>query len=406
MPGKFPKFGELNSVEHSQDAESLEPNNLDGLDLIAINNNNATKPNVIKKIIGPFKGIVLKGKNDVTLVQSGGSVLDFIFGKSYVKHRIRIPEIHAHLPEPADYDNVEQTIASLYPEFIANSSDLNECPEVKPGTLVWCNFLDRENMSEPIYLGPVDKQAAATSPSPVSQAISNGLAKAGQLLGLSGGSATGDSPSGVQSSGQQIPSINSADYNIGANLEPGSPNKDVVDAALSYADGQGGLYNMQGSGVIETIYHKGQVVLAYTGSTYCSGTTFTIAMKVINKRNLFVNKTLQEVKKFQRVWYGGDAATVEKQQGPALEMMAIGGNVTHSEALPGDFAQIWRTNNSGHSVVFMGWVENDGKIIGLKYRSSQGKGAGSGVGNRTEYFSDSGKGAVIRERLYLSRIKV
>jgi hypothetical protein len=405
MTGKFPKFGELNSVEHSQDAESLEPDNLDGLDLISINNSKTTKPNVIKKIIGPFKGMVLKGVGDVTTVNSGGSLFDFVFGKNYVKHRIRIPEIHSHLPEPADYDNVEQTIASLYPEFIAVSTDSNECPEVKPGTVVWCNFLDRENMQEPVYLGPVDKQAAASS-----GGGGGGLLQAvASAIGLTAGSsATGDSPTGVQSAGQQIPSVNTTDYNIGVDLQPGSPNKDVVEAALSYPDGAGGQYNMQGSGVMETILHKGETVLAYTGSTYCSGATFTIAMKVINKRNLFANKTLKEVKSFQRMWYGAssDPALVEKQQGPALEMMGIGGNVTHAEALPGDFGQIWRTNNSGHSVVFMGWEEKDGKIIGFKYRSSQGKGVGSGVSNRKEFFSDSGKGSVIRERFYLSRIKV
>jgi hypothetical protein len=128
-------------------------------------------------------------------------------------------------------------------------------------------------------------------------------------------------------------------------------------------------------------------------------------MKVINKRNLFANKTLSEVKNFQRIWYGAQRDTLERQQGPALEYMGIGKNINQSEAIPGDFAQIWRTNNSGHSVVFLGWAEENGKIIGIKYRSSQGKGPGSGVGNRTERFSDAGKGGtVVRQRTYISRI--
>lgn len=191
-------------------------------------------------------------------------------------------------------------------------------------------------------------------------------------------------------------------------LEEGSINKDVYDAAFSYADGAGGQYNLAGNGVIETIYHKGQVVLKYTDSTYCNGTSFTIAMNVINKRNLFANKTLREVKTFQQIWYGTQQSTVERQQGPALEYMGIGKNISHSEALPGDFAQIWRTNNSGHSVIFLGWAEENGKIVGIKYRSSQGRGPGSGVGNRTEYFSDTGKpnGSVVRQRTYISRIIV
>ena len=392
---KFPKFGELNSAEHSQHAETLEPDNHDGIDLIAANNSNLTKPNVIKKMIGPFKGIVIRGVGDQTMIQSGDSLFSFVFGKTFAKHRIRIPELHAHIPEPETYDNVPPTLACLYPEFIADSSDTKN---VEPGTLVWCNFLDRENMQEPVYLGPVDNQAASSSPGGGVAGIVD------KVVGLLGVGATGDSLNGAQSSGQQIPSINSSEYNINPNLEADSLNQEVLNAAHSYPDRAGGQYDMQGSGVIETVTHKGQTVLKYTGSTYCSGTTFTILMKVINKRNLFANKSLQEVKKFQQTWYGCDRATVERQQGPALEMMGIGGNISQTEALPGDFAQIWRTNNSGHSVVFTGWVEKNGKIVGFTYRSSQGKGVGSGVGNSTEHFSDSG-GSVIRERFYISRLK-
>jgi hypothetical protein len=211
---------------------------------------------------------------------------------------------------------------------------------------------------------------------------------------------------GLQSNFEQdfIP-IDSSEYSQQV-LQQGSINKDVYDAAFSYADGSGGEYNLAGNGVIETIYHKGQVVLNYTGNTYCNGTSFTIAMNVINKRNLFANKTLREVKTFQQIWYGVQQSTVERQQGPALEYMGIGKNIPQTEAIPGDFAQIWRTNSSGHSVVFLGWVQENGKIVGLKYRSSQGRGPNSGVGNRTEYFSDTGKGSVVRQRTYISRIIV
>jgi len=393
MSIRKPKYGELNSAEYSQEPESLEPDGLDGLDLISISNERLTKPNVLGKIVGPFKGVVIKGEGDQTKVQSGNSIFDFILGKSFAKHRIRIPEIHAHLPEPEDYNNVPQTIASCYPEFIAQDSNT---PEANPGTIVWCNFLDRQNMLEPVYLGPVDKQAL--SETTIEQKAKN------SLIGLfAGTSSPGSFSFGQITPEQQIASINSSDYNKSI-LQEGSINKDIYDAAFSYKDGAGGLYNLDGSGVIETIYHKGEVVLKYTGSTYCNGATFTIAMKVINKRNLFANKTLSEVKNFQRIWYGAQRDTVERQQGPALEYMGIGKNINQTEAIPGDFAQIWRTNNSGHSVVFLGWVEENGKIVGIQYRSSQGRGPGSGVGNRIEYFSDTRKGSVIRQRTYISRI--
>lgn len=636
-------INDLNSAEHNQEPESLEPENLNGLDLIIKNNQNATKPNVVKKIVGPYKGIVIKGVGDVTTYTktpsspSDGGLFDFNFlgADSLPKHRIYIPLLHSHIPQSllgSDLSNVPAAVAAMIPEFLAESSNIKSVP---PGTTVWCNFLDRENFKDPIYLGPIDdKKGIPTDGSQVSTAAAG--AAGGALSGFAGqgdpfggasyrnpsgqvsypsitGSWTGELPIngftattatiddlislakkqvgkqetiinnkgtnggpdidpfnggrmeawcnaglawlfrqiGAPLPGDKLPypteglsppgpppgtirrgfkedlgwnkahsifftekyfrdlnaffttpqrgdmiiyntnnnpslvdatkhiglvtevdgdilktiefnwgtvvaetkqdwrngymfksdgtkykakypiigflrrplpysgvpggqlvqqqSPSSANYKLNVTLEPGSPNKDVVDAAFSYVDGAGGQYEMRGSGVIETILHKGQVVLPYTNSTYCSGATFTIAMKVINKRNLFANKTIEEVKRFQRIWYGftnPDPSVVERQQGPALEMMGIGGQVPHSEALPGDFAQLWRTNNSGHSVIFLGWIEEGGKIIGFDYRSSQGKGVGSGVGNRKEYFSDSGKGSVVRSRLYLSRIKV
>ena len=204
--------------------------------------------------------------------------------------------------------------------------------------------------------------------------------------------------------GQQITTTSAADYKTMSELAPGSVNKDIFETAISYPNAFGGQYSTTGNGVLETVYHKGQVVLEHTGGTYCSGATFTIAMKIINKRNLFANKSLQEVKKFQQIWYGSDPSSIIQQQGPALESMGIGGAISQQEALPGDFAQIWRTNNSGHSTIFTGWIVDSGKIVGIKYRSSQGSGAGSGLGNREERFSDSG-GSIMRDRLYFSRIK-
>jgi hypothetical protein len=81
----------------------------------------------------------------------------------------------------------------------------------------------------------------------------------------------------------------------------------------------------------------------------------------------------------------------------------IGHGVKFEEAQAGDFVQFWR-GKTGHSVVFLNWVEKDGKKIGMRYRSSQT--STDGVGDRTEYFSDSGVkgGQVLRERTYFARL--
>ena len=73
------------------------------------------------------------------------------------------------------------------------------------------------------------------------------------------------------------------------------------------------------------------------------------------------------------------------------------------DAQPGDFLQFWRTK-SGHSVVFLDWIDRDGKRVGFKYRSSQG--STKGIGDHAEYFKDSGVagGEVDRNRMYFGRL--
>ena len=164
-PKKLPGFGELNSAEHSQEPESLEPENLTGTDLIVKNNEDATKPKVLKKLLGPFKGVVFKaGSGDPVTLKKGNNndgFLSFMNPDSvFTKHRILIPELHSHLPSIGqDVKNVPIDVASLYPFFIADNAEL--LPQ-DPGTLAWCDFLDRENYKDPVYLGPVDKEKKGT----------------------------------------------------------------------------------------------------------------------------------------------------------------------------------------------------------------------------------------------------
>jgi hypothetical protein len=188
---KKPTFGELNSAEFSQEPESLEPENLSSIDLITKNNQDATKPKVIKKIVGAFKGLVFKaGPADPTSFKKSNnndSFLNFLDSNTeFTKHRIYIPELHAHLPDIGeDLGNVPIEIASLYPYFIAQSSELKA---VDPNTLVWCDFLDRENFKDPVYLGPVDDKKN----SPAGAASSTAGSSGGSGGGLVGSPAGGD----------------------------------------------------------------------------------------------------------------------------------------------------------------------------------------------------------------------
>jgi hypothetical protein len=185
----------------------------------------------------------------------------------------------------------------------------------------------------------------------------------------------------------------------------------VLRAAYAFPDG--GLYNAKwaGSGTPEEITHNGTRILAKgEGGTYCCGFTFAVVMRVAAEHKLLADKSAEQVKRFQKDWYGAvDEPDVrERQAAVAVERIGVGKTVPFDDATPGDFCQFWR-GKSGHSVVFLGWAEQDGKRVGLRYRSSQG--STKGVGDVTEYFTDAkdpdGKpGRVLRDRTYFGRLKL
>jgi hypothetical protein len=185
----------------------------------------------------------------------------------------------------------------------------------------------------------------------------------------------------------------------------------VLRAARAFPDG--GAYNKKwtGSGTPEEVRFKDARILAKgDGGTYCSGFTFAGARRAATAAGLLDGKSVEEVRRFQKQWYGAvpEPDARERQCAVAVETLGIGKAVPFDDARPGDFAQLWRTSKSGHSVVFLGWVEDDhGKRIGLRYRSSQG--STNGVADHTEYFSDAPAdeaGKVLRDRTYFCRLNV
>ena len=184
-----------------------------------------------------------------------------------------------------------------------------------------------------------------------------------------------------------------------------TPNDVVIGVARSYTSGGGYNEKWGGTGCPEEIQFEKQRVLGKgTNGTYCCGFTFAVAMKAGGKMDLFKGKTIEQIKRFQKEWYGAvdEPEIREKQCSVAVEHLGVGKSIPSDEAQPGDFCQLWR-EKSGHSVIFMGWEEKDGKRIGLKYRSSQG--STKGIGDRSEFFSDTGikDAKVDRKRVYFGR---
>ncbi len=181
---------------------------------------------------------------------------------------------------------------------------------------------------------------------------------------------------------------------------------DVVAVSRTFPDGGGYNVKWGGSGTPEEIRFLDTRILARgENGTYCCGFTFNVVMKAAGDAGLLKGKTVEQIKRFQKEWYGAvtEKDIREKQCAVAVGKLGIGRQVTADDAQPGDFLQFWRTK-SGHSVVFLNWVEEDGRRIGFNYRSSQG--STDGVGDKIEYFKDSGmdKGEVDPKRMYFGRL--
>jgi len=188
-------------------------------------------------------------------------------------------------------------------------------------------------------------------------------------------------------------------------LRADEPGKDVLAAARAIPDG-GSYVWTNGSGVPRDIRHEGELILkAQEKGTYCSGFTFCVAMQAAEERGLLKGKSADAVRQFQKQWYGSTKEAAERQCALAVEQLGIGREVKSlANAQPGDFMQIWRTNKSGHSVLFLDWVLEGDQIVGIKYRSSQK--STDGVGDRVEYFDDAPghDGKVDRRRTYVARL--
>ncbi len=118
---------------------------------------------------------------------------------------------------------------------------------------------------------------------------------------------------------------------------------------------------------------------------------------------------------FYQYWQGY-GITYEASAAAAFEYAGIGEELPPSrwdEATTGDFVNLSRSTGSGHSVIFVDWVYEAGKRVGLRYYACNGSGDShpddtdpdnvsnvSGPSFVTEYFQGSG-GTVLPSYLFI-----
>lgn len=184
---------------------------------------------------------------------------------------------------------------------------------------------------------------------------------------------------------------------------PDVSGEDIVAIARSFPEGGG--VNLKGTGTPEDVTFRGALLEPKgVNGTHCSGFTFAVVMRAALDRNLLGNVDAVTIRSFQREWYGAVKGFEEEQAPIAMAAMGIGRSVRARDAQPGDFLQLWRRDRSGHSAVFLDWIKREGKVIGVKYRSSQS--TTGGIGDNIEYFSTSGMtgASVDPERFYVGRL--
>jgi len=158
----FPQHGVLNRIEKPYISPKI---NLENYKLSTVYKEfirDFYTPNVFKDT-GPYKGIVLRIENKNK--PEDGSWLSNYFKKFFgdniptlTRIKVRIPELHSMLPIPKTIgpDSEEHFIIDMYPTFVAqnNSPELSKEPEIN--SLVWVDFGNKINYTDPIYLGPID----------------------------------------------------------------------------------------------------------------------------------------------------------------------------------------------------------------------------------------------------------
>ena len=120
---------------------------------------------------GPYKGIVLRieGTARASSQPEAGNWASRWLSKAFgsggqtnlVQIKVRIPELHAMLPIPDELgsNSKDTAIIEMYPTFIAQST---EVPVPQEGGLVWVDFGNKVNFTDPIYIRPFTKEGGGS----------------------------------------------------------------------------------------------------------------------------------------------------------------------------------------------------------------------------------------------------
>jgi hypothetical protein len=199
-------------------------------------------------------------------------------------------------------------------------------------------------------------------------------------------------------------------------------NRYVMNVAQSYpADGTHRYWWPRGKegrgwgGNVRDLFYEGKLVAKgdKKGRAFCCGLTFEVFVQAWQKLCAVYGKPArlpkvdgkQDFLELRGSWFGNDGN--RKTHMRTIVEYGLGRRIRDlEEARAGDFLQLWRQNGSGHSVIFLSWVREKKRIIGVRYWSTQK--STQGIGERVEFFAKGAKDkrGVDPKQLYLARVEV
>lgn len=144
-------FGELNPALISEVSDRYPSDTgIKGTTLMRSVFEDHFKRDVLKSV-GRIKAVVLRVENSNKEPGEWLSQILSLEGREdgFVRVKARIPELH---PLPLPNDSKDHKIINLYPTFKAKEKNL---VSPSPGDLIWVEFGNREQQTDPIYLGPI-----------------------------------------------------------------------------------------------------------------------------------------------------------------------------------------------------------------------------------------------------------
>ena len=205
-------FGELNDVSAPTIQKRLHIQKDHTIGAMARAARDTYIPNALANV-GQFKGVVLRvvmgpettSQDGQPAVQEQGGWFTSFYGEgeeglgTLVEIKVRVPEVHSMLPIPSMLgeqakDTPDAAIIEMYPTFIAQSMAV-QVPEA--GDLVWVDWGNRQNWTDPYYVRPVKEIA-------VGGAL-GGAGAAGAHTNCSGGGYSAKGPVGDSVAGKNTP---------------------------------------------------------------------------------------------------------------------------------------------------------------------------------------------------------